>query len=71
MADSVDVTFVLYKRKACGESIIHAVEEGYQWNDTYLINRGENEIMQYFIDSCSQLEIDYLEKVRRQRPDFL
>eukprot|EP00347_Sterkiella_histriomuscorum_P011126 403373661 len=71
MSDSVDVIFILYQRKACGESVIHAIEEGYQWNDTYLINRGKDEIMDFYTTKCFKLENDYQVKVRKQRPPFL
>jgi hypothetical protein len=29
MSDSIEVIFILFGRKACGESVIHAIEEGY------------------------------------------
>ena len=67
----VDVLFILFQRKACGEDVIHAVVEGYQWNDTYLINHGQDEIMEYFIVKCSNLENDYQNKVITAQPKYL
>lgn len=52
MSESINHVFILFGRKACAESVIHAVTEGYQWNDTYYINGGQNEIMDYYTKSC-------------------
>ncbi|CDW74974.1 pas pac sensor signal transduction histidine kinase [Stylonychia lemnae] len=71
MSKSVEVIFILFQRKACGESVIHSITEGYQWNDTYWINRGKDEIMDYYTKTCFKLERDFQVKVRKDRPSFL
>ena len=71
MSDSIDIIFILFERKSCGESVIHSIIEGYQWNDTYYINNGQDEIMDYFTKRCFKLEGDYQNKVRKAQPSFL
>eukprot|EP00347_Sterkiella_histriomuscorum_P020345 403338165 len=69
-ASSIDLIFTLQQRKSCAENVIHATTEALLFNQTYLINDGDDEIQKYFNDFCSAIETTYLYKVKRDRPQY-
>lgn len=71
ISDSIDALFLLFQRKSCGENVLHSTIEALQWNDTYLVDNGQTEMMIYFQRQCLALEDDYHTTILKGQPSYL
>eukprot|EP00347_Sterkiella_histriomuscorum_P020578 403337267 len=71
LTESIDILFLLFYRQSCVENVIHGVTETLIFNEPLYINKGQDEIMNYYQNLCYEQENQYQNYIRKQRPEYL